>query len=206
MKIKNIIAVLVFSICLSSCMTTSFSTFYNEPTTATGYSDEKWLFVTSDVPADLQKDFDKQIIEFLESCHGHHFVNHKTNKNQYILPGFSYEVNKDVFINQLNKSNQINFYLHISAEVVRFDVGAGIDLNSPPARGINSYDETRIRVTFEVIDVVQKKKVYSQSVEGTTRKDETNREDILLTLPLDNQFKKAFKKGFKKFQKDFPCK
>lgn len=205
MKIKNIIVVLTLLVCLSSCKTTSFNTFYNEPTTAKSYSDEKWLFAGADVPSDLQKEFDTQIIEFLESCYGDNFVNYKTNK-QYLLPDISYEVNKDMFINQLNKSNQINFYLHISAEVVRFDVGAGIDLNSPPPRGINSYDETRIQITFEVIDVVKKKKVYSQSVEGITRKDESDREDVLLTLPLDNQFKKAFKRGFKKFQKDFPCK
>lgn len=205
MKIKNLLAVSIFLIFLSSCVATSFTTFYNNPTTAAGYPDEKWLFVTSDVPADLQKDFDQQIVQFLESCYGNNFVNYKTNQNQYLLPGFSYEFNHDMFINQLNKSNEINFYLHVNAEVVRFDVGAGLDLNSPPPRGMNSYDETRIRVTFEVIDVVKKESVYSQSVEGITRKDESDREDVLLTLPLDNQFKKAFKRGFKRFQKDFPC-
>src|SRR5690554_8041146 len=122
MKIKNLLAVSIFSIFLSSCIATSFSTVYNKPTTATGYSEEKWLFVTSDVPADLQKDFDQQIVQFLESCYGNNFVNYKTNQNQYLLPGFSYEFNHDMFINQLNKSNEINFYLHVNAEVVRFDV------------------------------------------------------------------------------------
>jgi len=205
MKIRNLLAVSIFSIFLYSCIATSFSTVYNKPTTITGYSEEKWLFVTSDVPADLQKDFDQQIVQFLESCYGKNFVNYKTNQNQYLLPDFTYEFNHDMFINQLNKSNEINFYLQVNAEVVRFDVGAGLDLNSRPTREMNSHDETRIRVTFEVIDVVKKESVYSQSVKGITRKDESNKEDVLLTLPLDNQFKKAFKRGFKRFQKDFPC-
>lgn len=204
MKIKSIIILFVFSFCLSSCRVTSFKSFYNEPTTATSYSDEKWLFAGADVPTDLQKEFDTQIIEFLESCYGDNFVNYKTNK-QYLLPDISYEVNKDMFINQLNRSNEINFYLQVNAEVVRFDIGAGVDLSSLLDKEINSYDETRVRITFEVIDVVKKKVVYSQSVEGITREDKTNIKNVFLTLPLDNQFKKAFKRGFKKFQKDFPC-
>src|SRR5690554_57184 len=122
MKIKNLLGVWVLSSCLSSCSRTGFGTCYNNPTTAAGYPDEKWLFVTSDLPADLQKDFDQPIVQFLESCYGNNFLNYKTNQNQYLLPGFSYEFNHDMFIHQLHKSNEINFYLHVNAEVVRFDV------------------------------------------------------------------------------------
>lgn len=88
---------------------------------------------------------------------------------------------------------------------MRFDVGAGVDFNRLSPVGMKSYDETRIRVTFKVIDIFKKRVVYSQSVEGTTRKDETNKEDILLTLPFKSQFNKAFKQGFRKFKKDLPC-
>ncbi len=205
MKIKNVIFIFISSICLSSCLTTSFQTVHNEPNVSGGYPQEKWLFITSDVPVSLQKDFDDKIVQFLEDCYGENFVNYKTDRNKYLLPNFLYEVDKDLFINQLNRANEIHFYLHVKSEVLHSGVGAGLDLNSTPPRGVNSYKESRIQVTFEVIDIIKKESVYSQSVVGTTTKDDNARADVYVSLPLDNQFKKAFKRAFKNFKKDFPC-
>lgn len=205
MKIRNIIILFIGSICLSSCLTTSFRTVYNEPNIAGGYPQEKWLFVTSDVSASLQKDFDEQIVQFLGSCYGENFVNYKTDRNKYLLPNFLYEFDKNLFINQLNRANEIHFYLNVKAEVLRSGVGAGLDLNSPPPKGVNSYKESKIQVTFEVVDILKKEIVYSKSVIGTTSKDETDRADVYLSLPMENQFKKAFKRALKNFKKDFPC-
>lgn len=203
MKLKNIIIVCVGSICLSSCLVTNFNTVYDEPNISGGYPDEKWLFVTSDVPASLQQDFDEQITQFLESCYGANFVNYATDRNKYLLPNFLYEVDKNLFISQLNRLGDVHFYLNVKAETLRSDVGA---LNyNPSSKNLRSYDQTRIQVTFEVIDVLKKETVYSQSVVGTTTKEENNREDVLVSLPLNNQFKKAFKRAFKNFKKDFPC-
>ncbi len=204
-QIKNIIAVLALSIGFFSCTTTSFSTVYNIPTTAKDYTDQKWLFTSADVPADLQPEFDQQVVSFLESCYGNNFVNYKTNKNQYFFPSVLYEVNRDVFIDQLHKSNEIRFYLHLNAEVVRFDIGAELDVNPEIEIPTKTHEETRIRVTFEVVDLVKRESVYSQSVEGFTQKEGAHKEDAPLILPLDNQFRKAFAKAFKKFKKDFSC-
>lgn len=109
MKIKNVVMTFVFLLCFTSCTTTSFTTFYNEPITAAGYTNEKWLFVASEAPLNLQKNFDKQIIEFLEGCYGNNFINYKTNQNQYLLPDFPYQVHKDMFINSLHQSGEIIF-------------------------------------------------------------------------------------------------
>lgn len=205
MKVRNIIIVFITSICLSSCLMTNFSTVHNTLNISAGYPAKKWLFVTSDAPASLQQDFDEQIIQFLGSCYGANFVNYKENRNKHLLPNLLYEADNDLFISQLNRVGEINFYLNVKAEVLRSDVGA-LDLNYPPSRGVSSYDETRIKVTFEVIDVFKKESVYSQSVIGTTSKNESHRQDVLLSLPMNNQFKKAFKRALNNFKKDFPCK
>jgi hypothetical protein len=201
-KINQFLLVSFCLFCLSSCQTTNFHSAYNELPIITSYTNEKWLFTTSDVPDSLQSEFDKEIIEVMKDCFEDNFIVARTAKNNYLLPGFSFKNNENVFLQTLHQAAEIHFYLNVKAEILRSEVGSGLDLNTPPAKGFYSNNETRIRVTFDVFDVLLQKNVYSQSVIGITRTDENNREDVLLTLPFKNQFKKAFKKSFKIFQHD----